>query len=224
MNNLVENKTVTQSISVLIADDNHEIRNSLRLLLSTFEHITIVGLATNGVEALSLTHTLQPEVIILDIEMPEMNGIEAAKLIREEIPETKVLIFSAFDTADYIKKIFLSRAQGYIVKGEVKDIELIKAIETVYKGGLYFSQSPSQVLQNILSENIDGPMSDPQVLSEREQNIIGKLAQNQTAISIANELNYDLEAFERHVERILLKLDLNGHDELIQFANENGFA
>lgn len=222
MPKLIEKSPKVKTIRLLIADDKAEIRNSLKLMLSTYDHIEVVGIAENGLEALSMTHIYEPEVILLDIEMPKMNGIEAAKLIREEIPETKVLIFSAFDTPDYIKQIFLSRAQGYIVKSEVDDVTIIKAIETVHSGGLYFSKSPSSVLQNILNENIDGPLSHPNILSERELKIIGLLAHKSPKSAIAEEFHYDLTALERHIQRIQIKLSLHSEGALTQFAHENG--
>jgi DNA-binding NarL/FixJ family response regulator len=209
-----------QPIRVLVADDHPIVRKGLTSCLSAAPHIAVVGEATNGQDVLRKARELTPDLILMDIDMPLLNGLTAADLLRKENPNLKVLILSMHNDSDYIVRILQSGARGFILK-QAPTEELLKAIEMIYAGDTYFSQDVARLA---LNQFVRGPGEGPQTgqISAREREVLIAIAEGLSNKEIACRLGVGVRTIETHRERIMRKLNIHSIAGLTKFAIAKG--
>ncbi len=207
-------------INVVIADDHKIVLEGLSSLIALRDDITVVGEVLNGKSAINLLKTTQVDVVVLDIEMPVMNGVEAARIIRNDYPETKVLILTMYNDIGFIRKIAETGAQGYILKNRGKE-ELIEAILTVYDGGQYFGEEVTKTMFfGMRKENMAGEIR----LTKREKEILKLIADGNTTPKISQHLNIAPTTVETHRRNLIEKTGVPNTKGLVRFAIENGYT
>lgn len=213
---------MNEPIRLLIVDDHPIVRRGMRMCLSQQSRIEIVGEAGDGYEALSKARELNPEVILMDIDMPQMNGLAVTDLLRREMPEIKVLILSMYSNTEYVMRIIQSGARGFVLK-EAPPEEVAQAIETVYAGGSHFS---SEVARVALNQVVKGNNHDATVplarLTNREREVLHYIAEGLSNKEIASQLTIGVRTVETHRERIMRKLDIHSIAGLTRFAIAQG--
>jgi two-component system, NarL family, nitrate/nitrite response regulator NarL len=208
-------------IRVVIAEDHRIVREGLISCLQNRHNILVVGEASNGKEAVEISLQLQPDVILMDIGMPEMNGFEATKILSKELPSGKVLILTAHDEEEYILELLKSGARGYVLK-DISSDELIKAIEVVYLGETYFGSEVTKIVVREYVENIIPTIKDQaSILTEREREILRLLAEGYVNKEIAVILNLSVKTINSHRESIMRKVDIHTIAGLTKYAIEN---
>lgn len=208
-------------IKVLLADDHTIVRDGLRALLESELDIEIIGSVANGREALLKSLELKPDVVVMDIAMPELNGIDAAEQIRLGAPKTQVVILSIHSTAAHIYRAFRAGALGYLLK-ESAGSELIDAIHAVHKGRRYLTQRIADtVMDSYLLQHSKSPLEE---LSVREREVLQLVAEGLPSAEISVRLSLSLRTVETYRSRIMQKLNLHDLSSLIRFAIENGLT
>jgi len=211
-----------KTIKLMIAEDQAIILHSLMILLNSLQNIEVIGTALNGVELMALLEKDKPDVILMDINMPKMNGIEATKIIDAKMPWVKVIALSMYDHPVYIKKMFKSGAKGFVSKNATK-MELGKAIEMVFHGDIYISEEISRILLREYSNTSDSDENaDYTSLTSREIEIIQLLADGLYTKEIAEKLFISDKTVERHKTNILKKLKLRNTAQLVKVAITKG--
>ncbi|MCX7985029.1 MAG: response regulator transcription factor [Bacteroidetes bacterium] len=209
-------------ISILLADDHPLVRSGLVKLLEPYNDFTVVGEAGDGEEAVAKTIKLRPDVVVLDLSMPKVNGVEATKRIKEKVPTTKVLILTMYDNEEYIYQIFQSGASGYVLKNSTKD-QLAQAIRSVARGEKYFSPEVSEImvqayLQRIKhhEQPVHGTTTLP--LTKREKEILLLIGEGLNNVQIAEKLFISPRTVDTHRTNIMQKLNIHDASNLVRFA------
>lgn len=212
-----------KSIRVLLVDDHMVVRIGLRALLEVEDDIEVIGEAGNGLEALQQVQALQPDVVVMDISMPEMDGLEATRRIRAESPHVHVLILTVHAQERYLFPVLKAGAAGYVLKSTV-DEELLDAIRTVAKGDVFlYPTATRMLLEDYMGQVQSGPSMDLyDTLSEREREVLKLLALGHTSREIANELSLSPKTVETYRSRIMEKLNFNTRPELVKYALARG--
>lgn len=208
-------------IKVVLVDDHRILREGLKKLLTTDPEISIIGEAANGEEAISLLNTMEPDIMLMDIGMPVMNGLVATKKIKEKFPYVKVLILTQYDSEEYLYTVLHAGAAGYVLK-ETASTELIWAIKTVNDGLAYLSPAMTQTLIQERLEQKDAGSKIKEILTPREQEIFKLLADGLSNNAIAEKLVISLKTVQTHRAHIMEKLNLNNRTELIKYAIRQG--
>ena len=208
------------AIKILLADDHTIVRTGLKLILSSQPDLEVVGEAANGREAVELAATLKPDMILLDVAMPELNGIEATRRMVEANPRVRILVLSMHKEAVYVREILKAGARGYLLK-DVIDTELVSAIRSVARGDGYVSPSVSGALLNDYRKNVTDPAD---LLSPREREVLGLIGEGKTNKEVANKLNLSVYTVDSHRSKIMEKLNLHSTGELVRFAVKHGLA
>jgi two-component system, NarL family, response regulator NreC len=205
---------------VLVVDDHSVLAEGLRYLIEAQEDLSVVGSAADGREALRKVEELQPEVVVMDISMPELNGIEATELIRKRSPHTQVVILSMYSNQERVWRALRAGAHGYIQKKSAgKDI--IDAIRTVHNGGRYASQEiAAAITDNYLCGYVAKSPLD--ALSVRERQVLQLLVEGKANAGIAQTLCLSLKTVETYRSRIMQKLHVGNIPELVKFAIRHG--
>ncbi len=210
-----------KQIKLFIVDDHDIVRDGLKSLLGGEKEILILGEASSGCEFFKFLSKEIPDVVLLDISLPDMSGIEIAKKINETNPELGVLILSMFTDEDFVINAIKAGARGYLPKNSKKD-ELIKAIITVYEGGEYY---PAEISRIIARSYINRVKNDSaglmELLTEREKEVMLFVVEGLTNSEIADKLFISVRTVETHKTRILQKLQLKSTVELVKFAIKN---
>jgi DNA-binding NarL/FixJ family response regulator len=212
---------MTPPATILLADDHAVLRAGLRLLLDAQPDLRVVGEASEGGAALSLAAQLQPDLILLDVNMPALNGLEALPLLRKAAPRARVLILTMHDDESYLKQALRAGAAGYALK-KAADSELISAVRAVMRGEVYVHPSLTKTL---LTDFLpaDSAAADPwDSLSDREQEVLKLVARGHTAAAIAAKLGLSAKTVETYRARGLEKLGLRSRAALVQFALTRG--
>lgn len=216
-----------KKIRVLIADDHSLIRSGIASLLERDGEFQIVGEAKDGNEAVELTEKLAPDVALIDLSMPRMNGVEATRIIRERFPQTRVLVLTMHENDEYIYQIFKSGAGGYVLKNSSRD-ELCDAIRAVAKGEKFFSTRVSEIMMESLmkrGEHQSQPMNAEDIpLTKREKEILVLVAQGMTNQQIAEKLFISPRTVDTHRTNIMQKLDLHDVASLVHYAIKVGLV
>lgn len=207
-------------INILIADDHQMFIDGIRSLLENYEEIKIVAEANNGEEVMDAIQKHTPHVVLLDINMPKMNGVEAIRKIHKVYPDVKVIMLTMYNTQEHIAQVIANGAQGYILKNTGKE-ELLKAIHTVFGGETYFSKEVTDKVIQIIRNHGNIPEGEIQ-LSKRETDIIKLIAQEKTTKEIAKELFISENTVETHRKNILSKLNVRNTAGVIKYAMQNG--
>ena len=210
-------------IRVLLVDDHRVVRLGLRTLLESEFDIDVVGEAGNGVEAVAAAQALLPTVVVMDISMPEMDGLEATRRIRATCPDTHILILTVHAQERYLFPVLKAGGSGYVLKSTV-DTELIEAIRAVATGGAFLYPSAQRmVLEDYLARTRSGAEQDAyERLSEREREVLKLLALGHTVAEIAEQLSLSPKSVETYRARIMEKLDLDSRPALVKYALARG--
>lgn len=209
-------------IRVLLADDHPVVRKGLSSCLAQAQNLVIVGEATDGHEALRKAKELAPDLVLMDIEMPTLNGLTAADILRKENPGIKVLLLSMHNDSDFVLRILQSGARGYILK-QAPTEELLKAIETINAGETYFSQDVARLaLNQFVRGQGDGPHAGQ--VSAREREVLIAIAEGLSNKEIACRLGVGVRTIETHRERIMRKLNIHSIAGLTRFAISKGLV
>lgn len=212
--------TRNEKIRILIADDHPMMIAGIRNVLQTRPDFEVVGQAVNGKETLEKIKLLSPGIAIIDINMPLMNGLEVAAVVRDEYPETKVVILSMYDDREYVTQFLDSGASAYVLKKNSPE-ELIEAIDAVLEGEAYFSTS---IAESILRKHHARSQKSPSALSEREEEILILVAQGFRNKQIAEKLLISARTVSTHRDRIKQKLNLSTTADLIRYAYSTGLV
>lgn len=212
---------MTEQITVIIADDHTIVRSGVRMLLEAESDFKVVGEALNGLEALELAETLKPDVILMDITMPNMDGLEATRQIKTRFPSINVLVLTMHRSDEYFFEMLKAGASGYILKG-AKTSELINAVRVVHRGDVFLYPSMTQKLVKGYLQLAEWDADEEPSLSPREKEIFGLLAEGYSNKEIAEKLVISPSTVHSHRGNIMDKLGLVNRRELIQYARRNG--
>ncbi len=212
-----------QPIRILLADDHNVLREGMRLLLERQPGFEVVGEASDGRETISLVEDQHPDVVIMDIAMPNLNGIEATRRITERSPRVGVVILSMHHDESYVIRSLKAGARAYLLKDALKT-ELVAAIQAVAQGRSFFSPKVSQILQEDYIQALGRKGGDDSfdLLTGREHEILQLIAEGKTNKEVANLLHLSLHTVDTHRTHILQKLNLHSVPELILYAVRKG--
>ena len=210
-------------IRIILADDHAVMRRGLRLVLEQQTDFEVVGEASDGREALALAETTNPDVAVLDITMPNLNGIEAASQIHAKFPATSIIMLSMHADEAFVLRALKSGARGYLLK-ESAESDLINAVRLVFAGKSFFSPAVSRLLvEDYVRQLRDRNIEDSyDLLTAREKELLQLIAEGKSNKDIANMLNLSLYTVETHRSNILGKLNLHSVPELILYAVRKG--
>ena len=210
------------TINVLIADDHTILAEALSYVLQAQSDIQVVAHAINGRSAIRKTEELRPDVVLMDVLMPELNGIEATRAIREQMKDVQVVVLSALSSPDYVVRAVRAGARGFVLK-RAKCNDLIDAIHNVNHGRTYFDKSiPPAVVAKALRDDMTNDLLD--LLSARERHVLQLVVEGQSATEIARSLSLSPKSVETYRSRIRQKLSLRTLPELVKFAIRNGLT
>lgn len=215
--------TAADRIRVALADDHPIVRDGMRLLFASRDDVELVGEAGSGREIVDLARARRPDVVIMDIQMPDMNGIEATRLIVDERPETGVLVLTMYDDDETVFGAMRAGARGYLLKGAEQD-ELVRAVTAVARGEAIFGAPVASRILAYFSSPPSGPEKLFPELTERELEILGLVATGRNNPRIARALGISTKTVANHVSNILAKLHLADRAEAIIRARDAGLG
>ena len=203
-----------KKIRIVLADDHSVVRQGFRRILEAQSDMEIVGEASNGREALEQAALLTPDVVVMDVAMPELNGIEATRRMKEATPHSRVLALSMHKDSVYVREILRAGARGYLLKDAV-DEDLIAAVRAVSRGEGYLSPGVADAVLTDYRQHVTDPID---LLTTREREVLQLIAEGKTNKEIATLLNLSVYTVDAHRGRIMEKLNLHSTGELVRFA------
>ena len=207
-------------IRILLADDHAVLRAGLRALLAAQGDLEVVGEASDGAEAIRLTHALRPDVVVMDIGMPGVSGIDATARIKRDWPGAKVLILSMHDDRGYLRQVLRAGASGYVLK-KAADTELLAAIRAAARGDVFLDPSLAKALvEEVVEPRAAG--TEAPALSDREREVLRLIAHGHTNQQVADRLCISVKSVETYKARLTEKLGLKGRAELVRYALQHG--
>ncbi|MEY2488793.1 MAG: hypothetical protein QOC70_735 [Verrucomicrobiota bacterium] len=210
-------------IRVLLADDHELVRAGIRALLEKIPGVEVVGEAGNGREALELVKSELPHVVLLDIAMPELGGLETLPQIIKNFPSVKVVILSAHVTEDYVSRALRSGASGYMLK-HAAAVELEFGINSVAQGKIYLSPSVTRTIINSYMERGGGELSPREQLTARQREILQMIAEGKNTKEIASTLEISVKTVEAHRLQLMARLEIHDVPGLVRYAIRNGMV
>lgn len=208
-------------IRVVLADDHALFRAGLTALLSYSDDIEVVGEATNGREGVDAAERLHPDVLVMDIAMPVMNGIDATIAISERAPEVRVLVLTQYEERQYIAPLLRANAAGFITKRAVGS-DLITAIHAVAAGDVYIHPTMGRLITDGARARAETP--SPAALTDRERQVLELIVSGQTSQQIARSLSLSIKTIEWHRSNLMRKLDTHGVADLVRYALQHGLV
>jgi DNA-binding NarL/FixJ family response regulator len=209
-------------IRVLIADDHAILREGIRALLGLFDDIEVVGEAADGHEAIEQCRRLRPDIVLMDVAMPGLGGLEATLEITKEHARTKILVLTQYEDREYIRRFLNAGVAGYVLKKAAAS-ELISAIRAVHRGGLVIDPDVAREVVVTSSEAQAGASADPyELLTDREKQILKLIAEGRSNKEAAQLLGISVKTAMSHREHVMQKLDLHSRTDLIKFALRKG--
>jgi len=209
-------KNTFQTIRVMVVDDHNVVRSGLATFLKAYEDLELVGEAKNGLEALNLCHKNKPDVILMDLMMPEMDGIAATRAILKDYPDIKIIAMTSFEDEELVQGVLAAGAISYLLKNVTTD-ELAKAIRDAFSGRSTLSPEAARVLVQA-TRPAKQPLFD---LTEREREVLNLVVQGCSNQQIADALIISLATVKAHISNILSKLQVSSRAEAIAFAIKN---
>jgi len=210
------------TVTILLADDHPLVRRGLRNLLETETNFSVVGEAQDGLQVIELVEKLHPEIVVVDLMMPNLNGLEVLKQVRHRSPKTRMIVLSMQSADPYVVEAFRSGACGYVLKDSAPD-EIINAIHAALLNTKYISPKLPERLLNAASEPVGYAELDPyETLTAREREILQMASEGKTASEIARILSISPRTAELHRTRMMKKLGLHGQTELVRYAVKRG--
>jgi two-component system, NarL family, response regulator NreC len=210
------------SIRVLVADDHTLVRDGIRALLATADDIDVVAEAADGQEAIEQARTARPDVILLDIAMPGLGGLEAVPVLRREVPGARILILTQYEQPEYVRRFLQLGVGGYVLK-KAAGAELLSAIRAVHRGGMVVDPA---VASDVLRESAGGGaalVGDPyESLTQRERQVLKLVAEGRSNKEVARFLDVSIKTAMTHREHLMKKLGLHNRTELTRFALRHG--
>jgi len=207
-----------KKIRILLADDHAVVRRGFRMILDAQNDLEVVGEVSNGREAVEAAANLQPDVAVMDVTMPELNGIEATRRMAEVSPRTRVLALSMHKDAVYVREILRAGARGYLLKDSAED-GFLNAVRAVARGEGYLSPAVSDAVLTDYRKHVTNPLD---LLTTREREVLQWIAEGKTNKDIATALKLSVYTVEAHRGKIMEKLNLHSSGELVRFAVRNG--
>ncbi len=209
-------------IDIVLADDHHHVRQGVRSLLEADPELRIVGEASTGLETCQLVKDLKPDVLLVDLRMPNLNGLEVTRQLTQRKTRTRVVILTIYDNDAYVLEALKNGAAGYILK-DCTATDLVHAVHEVAAGGRYLSEAVSRRAIDAYLEESKHPMKDIyETLTGREREVLHLVAQGQTNAQVAGQLSISPRTVEVHRANMMHKLGLKTHASLIRFALEQG--
>jgi DNA-binding NarL/FixJ family response regulator len=208
-------------ITLLLVDDHNVVRSGLRALLSSEPDMEVIGEAACGREALALTDTLKPDVIVMDLAMPLLNGMEATRQIMASCPSARVIVLSAYDDPAHVEQALAMEAAGYLLKHTAAE-ELIRAVREVHDGNAYFSAAIAEQLRVRHMTRRPGSAVRAPRLSSREAEVLQLVAEGYPSKQIADELQVSVKTVEKHRQSLMDKLKLHCIADLVRHAAATG--
>jgi DNA-binding NarL/FixJ family response regulator len=215
-----------KKIGILLADDHAVVRQGLRALLEAEGDIAVVGEAENGRQAVAQAKKTLPDVVVMDVAMPGMNGLEATRQILRNVPSSKVLVLTSYGDEDYVNQLLEAGATGYLVK-QTAAADLLKAIREVHHGNAFFSPSIAKRLRQQESEALAGGQSQagkPSRLTSREAEVLQLVAEGFANKQIAAELSISIKTVEKHRQQAMNKLNIHDIAGLTRYAISKGWV
>ncbi|HEV3331531.1 MAG TPA: response regulator transcription factor [Bryobacteraceae bacterium] len=207
-------------IRILLADDHAVVRQGFKMILGAQPDMEIVGEAGNGREAVELAEQLKPDVVVMDVAMPELNGIEATRRVTGSVPHARVIALSMHKDSVYVREVLRAGARGYLLKDSDAG-ELVSAVRAVARGEGYLSPAVSNAVLDDYRKHVSDPID---LLSSREREVLQMLAEGKTNKEIATVLNLSVYTVDAHRGRIMEKLNLHSINELVRFAVRHGLV
>jgi DNA-binding NarL/FixJ family response regulator len=209
-------------LRVVLADDHAVVREGLRALVNAQPDMQVVGEASDGETACEVVRGLLPDVVVLDISMPRLGGVEAASRIRRDSPQVKVLALTVHEEREYVAQLLSAGASGYVLK-RAAAAELVRAVRTVAGGGTYIDPSIARFVVADYLDAMKEPVSEQQKLSTREQQVLARIAQGFSNKEIAAELGLSVKTVETYKARVAEKLGLRSRVEIVRYAAAQGW-
>ena len=213
-----------QKLNVLLADDHKLLRAGLKLLLQRNPDLTVVGEAADGEQTLQLFQQLEPDLLLLDLSMPKMDGLDCLREIKSRWPEAKVIVLTMHEDENYIKQAMQAGAAAYVHKSAA-DTDLFKAIDAVQAGQLYLSQQDSNLLLNVLLKQDPAPVDNQApfvLLSPREREVLRLIAHGYSMAEVAERLSLSIKTVDTYKTRLMEKLGTTKKSELVSYALKYG--
>lgn len=210
---------------VLLVDDHVVVRQGLKALFADETDIEVIGEASNGREALEFLENWEPDVVLMDISMPGLNGIEATRQIQQRHPGVKVVVLSMHANEEYVFQVLQAGASGYVLK-QSDSLEVLSAIRAAVAGGSFLSPPISRTVieDYLLRAQARGRGSDAEILTSREREVLQLLAEGKSNRDIADELSISIKTVETHRTNMMTKLGLSSKTELVKYALRKGWA
>ena len=212
-------------IKVFLADDHAVVRDGLRYILEAQADISVVGEAANGLEAVTRVRNLKPDVVVMDIAMPELNGIEATRQIRTEVPKTQVVMLSVYSSSEHIYRALKAGARGYLLK-ESAGAEVVIAVRAVYAGRRYLCEKIANTMIDAYVEQREAveAKSPLERLSSREREVLQLVVEGKSSKEIANIVHLSPKSVETYRSRLMKKLGVHDLASLVKFAIQHGLT
>ncbi len=212
-------------VRVIVADDHHLVRQGIRMLLEKADDIEVIGEAEDGLEAVELAERLTPDVVVMDVSMPRLNGVQATELIRARLPATQVVVLSMHSDETTVRQALRRGAKAYVLKRSVGE-ELLLAVRAASRGETYLSPPiAGSILRDYLTRS-DGSddLSDFERLTPREREVLQLLAEGRTNVMIAKALVVSVKTVEKHRSSLMSKLNIHDLAGLVRFAIRNSLV
>lgn len=210
-------------IRVLLVDDHDLIRSGLRALLEQHPHIEIVGEGASGEDALQLTLELEPDVVLMDVSMPGMNGLDATSMLTSGRPPRRVIVLSAHGTPKFVRRALRAGARGYVLKNE-HVVHLAEAVEEVHRGGTWFSAPVQDVIAGLVADPRFMEADPLERLSRRQRTVLQLIAEGQSNRQIASTLGIGESTVDTHRTELMRRLDLHDIASVVRFACDEGLV
>jgi len=207
-------------IKVLIADDHEVVRHGVRNLLNNDPEIEVCGAVGTGREAVKQCAKLEPDVVVLDLSMPDLNGMDATRQILRDNPHTKVLIFSMHETERLVQDVFHAGAKAYVLKSDASD-KLVHAVKSIHRGSHFFSSKVSEVIFERFLKSVKEDPSEDCRLTGREREIVQLLAEGKSNKEVGVALSISVKTVETHRSTIMRKLGLQTFSDMVRYAIRN---